>query len=94
MHRPDSSANNNEVRQLHEQIEDYQKKIAEANALVIRVRHGINNPLTAVLGQAQLLLREGLSDRIRTRAEAIETEPKRIQEIIGELRVLQLEQRQ
>jgi signal transduction histidine kinase len=70
-------------------IEEYQKKLTEAAELVARVRHEINNPLAALLGQAQLLLREELSEKARRRAETIETQAKRIQEIVAELRVVQ-----
>jgi signal transduction histidine kinase len=56
---------------------------------VARIRHEINNPLAALLGQAQLLLREDLSEKARRRAETIEAQAKRIQEIVAELRVIQ-----
>ncbi len=81
--RPDDAA------RLQAAIEDYEKKLAEAADLVARVRHEINNPLAALLGQAQLLLREELSDKARRRAETIEAQAKRIQEIVAELRVIQ-----
>jgi len=47
--------------------------------------HEINNPLAAVLGQVQLLLREDLHDRIRDRVVTIESQVKRIQEITRRL---------
>jgi signal transduction histidine kinase len=75
---------------LRAEIEEYEKKLAEAAALVARVRHEINNPLAALLGQAQLLLREELSERVRKRAETIESQARRIQKIVGELREVQL----
>lgn len=81
--RPDDAA------RLQAAIDDYEKKLAEAADLVARVRHEINNPLAALLGQAQLLLREELSDKARRRAETIEAQAKRIQEIVAELRVIQ-----
>ena len=46
-----------------EQLAQYRLKLEETAALVARIRHEINNPLTGVLGQAQLLLREDLSER-------------------------------
>lgn len=76
--------------QLRAQVEEYEKKLADAAALVARVRHEINNPLAALLGQAQLLLREELSERTRKRAETIESQARRIQAIVGELREVQL----
>jgi len=81
--RPDDAA------LLQAAIDDYEKKLAAAADLVARVRHEINNPLAALLGQAQLLLREELSDKARRRAETIEAQAKRIQEIVAELRVIQ-----
>jgi signal transduction histidine kinase len=79
----------NEAR-LRAEIEEYEKKLADAAALVARVRHEINNPLAALLGQAQLLLREELSEGARKRAETIEGQARRIQAIVGELREVQL----
>jgi signal transduction histidine kinase len=76
--------------QLRAEVEEYEKKLADAAALVARVRHEINNPLAALLGQAQLLLREELSERTRKRAETIESQARRIQAIVGELREVQL----
>ena len=70
-------------------IEDYEKKLTEAAELVAHVRHEINNPLAALLGQAQLLLREELSEKAQRRADTIEAQAKRIQEIVAELRVIQ-----
>jgi two-component system, NtrC family, sensor kinase len=79
----------NELARLRAIVEDYEKKMSEAAELVAHVRHEINNPLAALLGQAQLLLREELSEKSRRRAETIETQAKRIQEIVGELRAVQ-----
>jgi|ERR1043166_945109 signal transduction histidine kinase len=67
----------------------YEKKFDEVAELITRVRHEINNPLTGVLGQAQLLLREDLSDRARKRAETIEEMAIRIRDIVSELRKIQ-----
>ena len=78
-----------ELARLRAILEDYEGKISEAAELVARVRHEINNPLAALLGQAQLLLREDLSEKLRRRAEMIESQAKRIQDIVGELRVVQ-----
>jgi signal transduction histidine kinase len=78
-----------ELDRLRVVVHDYEKKLSEAAELVARVRHEINNPLAALLGQAQLLLREELSEKSRRRAETIESQAKRIQEIVGELRAVQ-----
>ena len=58
--------------------------------LVARVRHEINNPLTGVLGQAQLLLREDLNDKARKRAQTIEELAIRMRDIVAQLRQVQL----
>jgi len=69
---------------------EYEGKLSAAASLVARVRHEINNPLAALLGQAQLLLRDQeLNDKQRRRAETIESQAKRIEEIVGELRGIQ-----
>ena len=78
-----------EVARLQVAMAEQEKKLTEAAELVAHVRHEINNPLAALLGQAQLLLREDLSEKARRRAETIEAQAKRIQEIVAELRVIQ-----
>ena len=80
----------NELARLRALVADYETKLTAAASLVARVRHEINNPLAALLGQAQLLLREeDLSEKSRQRAETIESQAKRIEEIVGELRDIQ-----
>lgn len=79
-----------ELAQLRALAAEYEAKLAAAASLVARVRHEINNPLAALLGQAQLLLRDqDLTDKTRKRAETIESQAKRIEEIVGELRSIQ-----
>ena len=78
-----------ELDRLRVVVQDYEKKLSEAAELVARVRHEINNPLAALLGQAQLLLREDLGEKSRRRAETIESQAKRIEEIDGQLRAVQ-----
>ena len=86
----ESDSDPNEVTRLRVIVNDYEKKMTDAAALVAHVRHEINNPLAALLGQAQLLLRqEDLSEKSRRRAETIETQAKRIEEIVGQLREIQ-----
>jgi signal transduction histidine kinase len=70
-------------------IADYEAKIDEVAELITRVRHEINNPLTGVLGQAQLLLREDLNERARKRAETIEELAGRLRDIVAKLREVQ-----
>lgn len=70
-------------------IADYEAKLDEVAELITRVRHEINNPLTGVLGQAQLLLREELSERARKRAETIEELAVRLRDVVAQLRQVQ-----
>jgi signal transduction histidine kinase len=84
-HRPASLS----AEELNALIADYEAKIDEVAELITRVRHEINNPLTGVLGQAQLLLREELSERARKRAETIEELAIRLRDIVAQLRQVQ-----
>src|SRR6185369_3030853 len=84
---PDASA---EVARLQALVSAYEARLSDPAELVARVRHEINKPLAALLGQAQLLLREELPERPRRRAETIENQAKRIEEIVGELRGVQM----
>ena len=90
MSDPKSPDASQEVARLQALVSEYEAKLSDAASLVARVRHEINNPLAALLGQAQLLLREELSERPRRRAETIESQAKRIEEIVGELRGVQM----
>jgi signal transduction histidine kinase len=75
--------------QLRSEIADYEKRIEEVAELVAHVRHEINNPLTAMLGQAQLLLREDLSEKARKRVQTIEELAIRMRDLVAELRLVQ-----
>lgn len=84
------SADTNELARLRAQVADYETMTTDAASLVAGIRHEINNPLAALLGQAQLLLREkDLSEKSRKRVETIEQLAIRIKEIVGELREVQ-----
>ncbi len=74
---------------LEDQLAKYRLKLEETADLVARIRHEINNPLTGVLGQAQLLLREELSDRSRKRVETIEDLALRLRDVVAQLREVQ-----
>jgi signal transduction histidine kinase len=73
----------------NDQIAHYRLKLDETAALVARIRHEINNPLTGVLGQAQLLLREDLSERARKRVQTIEDLALRLRDVVAQLREVQ-----
>ncbi len=70
-------------------VAQYRLKLEETAALVARIRHEINNPLTGVLGQAQLLLREDLSEKSRKRVQTIEELALRLRDIVAQLREVQ-----
>ncbi len=84
-----SSAETSELARLRAMVAEYETKLIDAATLVARVRHEINNPLAGLLGQAQLLLREELSDKARGRVQIIEELAKRIEKIGSELRDVQ-----
>ena len=70
-------------------IAEHEIRLTEIADLVAHVRHEINNPLTGVLGQAQLLQREELSPSARRRVETIEQLAGRIRDVVAELRDVQ-----
>jgi signal transduction histidine kinase len=76
-------------QRLRSLIAEYEARLAEIADLVAHVRHEINNPLTGVLGQAQLLLREELSPSARRRVETIEQLATRIRDTVARLRDVQ-----
>jgi nitrogen-specific signal transduction histidine kinase len=73
-------------------IADCESRLTEFAGLAARVRHEINNPLTGLIGQAQLLLREELSHTARRRVETIEQLANRIRDTVASLREIQLPQ--
>ena len=83
-----SVANDREAK-LRTLVREYEARLDEVADLITRVRHEINNPLTGVLGQAQLLLREELSESARSRALKIEELAIRIRDVVAELRQVQ-----
>ena len=85
-----SSAETSELARLRALVAEYETKLTDAATLVARVRHEINNPLAGLLGQAQLLLREELSEKARGRVLVIEEMAKRIEKIGSELREVQM----
>src|SRR5215471_2558594 len=84
-----SSPDTIETARLRALVSEYENRLIDAAALVARVRHEINNPLAALLGQAQLLLREELNEKARKRAETIEQLALRLTDIVSELRQVQ-----
>ena len=74
---------------LRRTVADYEARLNEFAELAARVRHEINNPLTGLIGQAQLLLREELSASARRRVQTIEHLATRIRDTVAELRTVQ-----
>ena len=72
-----------------DEVAKYRLKLEETADLVARIRHEINNPLTGILGQAQLLLREELSERSRKRVQTIEDLAIRLRDVVAQLREVQ-----
>ena len=70
-------------------LEECGARLAEAAELAARVRHEVNNPLTGLIGQTQLLLREDLSPTARRRVQTIEQLAERIRDTVAELRQVQ-----
>lgn len=85
----DSSTTEPTEQRLRSLIAEHEAKLTEIADLVAHVRHEINNPLTGVLGQAQLLLREELSATARRRVETIEQLAGRIRDTVAQLRDVQ-----
>jgi signal transduction histidine kinase len=75
--------------QLSRVVGECEARLHEYAALAAHVRHEINNPLTGLIGQAQLLLREELSDTARRRVQTIEQLANRIRDTVASLREIQ-----
>jgi len=66
------------------------ERLEAVRETAITVNHEVNNPLTTILGAAQVLLmsQENLSDRVRDRLQMIEREVKRIAKVTQRLKEL------
>lgn len=84
-----TAADNDAAEKLRAMTAQHEARMNEVADLITRVRHEINNPLTGVLGQAQLLLREELPAGAKKRAETIEALAIRIRDIVAQLRQVQ-----
>jgi signal transduction histidine kinase len=87
------AARGDEQMQLRRAVAECEARLAEFAELAARVRHEINNPLTGLIGQAQLLLREELSAAARRRVETIESLANRIRDTVASLREIQQQPR-
>ena len=63
------------------------QRLQDFVAIVRRVRHDANNPLTAALGHVQLLLDEPVADDpdVKDSLETVERELRRLTEILRQL---------
>jgi signal transduction histidine kinase len=87
---PANVADREEEERLRALVAEYEARLKEFAQLAARARHEINNPLTGLIGQAQLLLREELSDTARRRVQTIEQLANRIRDTVASLREIQL----
>jgi signal transduction histidine kinase len=87
--RADGGAAQGEEQRLRRAVAERDARLAEFAELAARVRHEINNPLTGLIGQAQLLLREELTDGARRRVLTIEQLANRIRDTVASLREIQ-----
>ena len=78
-----------EEERLRRVVAAYEARLTEIATLAAHVRHEINNPLTGLIGQAQLLLREDLSDTAQRRVQTIAQLAGRIRDTVAELRDVQ-----
>ncbi|MBK7977336.1 MAG: PAS domain-containing protein [Deltaproteobacteria bacterium] len=73
------------VKQLEEQLVQ-SERLSAAGILVGGIAHQLNNPLTGVLGFAQLLLRNAaVEGKVRSSVERIHAEALRAKQIVGSL---------
>lgn len=94
MNEPNAESVESAQQHLRSVIKELEAKLSEIAELIAHVRHEINNPLTGVIGQAQLLLREELSPTARRRVETIEQLAGRIRDTVAQLREVQRPQLQ
>jgi two-component system NtrC family sensor kinase len=73
-----------EERLLQERLMQ-SEKMASVGQLVSGVAHELNNPLTGIMGFAQLLLTRDLDDRSRHEVETIQSEAERAAKIVQNL---------
>ena len=67
-------------------VTEPEDQLAQNTEVVARVRHEMNNVLTGLIGQAQLLQRENLSETAQRRVKTIEELAVRIKVLADQLR--------
>ncbi len=86
---PDDSTEELAEQRLRLLVSECEARMTEIADLVAHVRHEINNPLTGIIGQVQLLQREELTAQARRRVETIEHLAGRIRDTVAQLRDVQ-----
>lgn len=87
------SRQSHEIKAKNRELVEAQQRLIEAERQAavgqvgVAVRHEINNPLTAILGQTQILLRRraDLPDEVRAKLQIIEELTMRIRDIVRKL---------
>jgi PAS domain S-box-containing protein len=74
-----------EERQQLEQKAQFASRLASVGEMASGIAHEINNPLTGVIGYAQLLLQEDLPDNVRKDLETINDGAKRVANVVQRL---------
>jgi GAF domain-containing protein len=84
-----------DARAAYQELSQAQSKLLESERLrgvtetVGALNHEVNNPLAAIVGNAQLLLREeDLAPRLRAKIESILESARRIQRVTGKMATL------
>jgi GAF domain-containing protein len=86
-----------EAREAYQELSQAQSRLLESERLrgvtetVGALNHEVNNPLAAIVGNAQLLLREPdteLNPRLRAKIESILESARRIQRVTGKMATL------
>lgn len=81
-----AAPNTDTLNHLREQLAARDTRLEEITATLSHTRHELNNLLTGILGQAQLiLLREELTPETRRRLTLLEDLAKRMREAVANL---------
>ena len=75
------------IEYLRARARAQEARLAQLSEIITRTRHELNNPLTGIIGQAQLLLRAELDPKVRHRVETIEQLSTRLRDMITQLRL-------
>jgi signal transduction histidine kinase len=88
LNEPSAMSEGRREAELLRALAECEERLSSFAELAARVRH--DNPLTGLIGQTQLLLREDLSETAHRRVLTIEQLANRIRDTVAELRTVQL----